>query len=490
MMDADVGFYGKLPSHGDFLRRRVSDAFVEVWDGWLQASVAASRAALGVRWLDIYLTSPVWRFACASGACGPSPVIGLMVPSVDRVGRYFPLALIAEMARDVSPITAALESASFFERAEQLMVDALASDTLNFDAFDASVTALRSELRDDALMPPVLLDTSAAALVNDATTDRWHIPIGSASLLGTVFHQLLSARLGALYGPLVVWWTEGSSMVEPGCLITSGLPDPDGFASFLDGSWTARRWGNVSARVDVVLEKPPESPPSRFRSAAATHVGRVRQVNQDAFLERSEIGLWAVADGLGGHRDGDIASRMVCDALADVNPQPSFADTIAAARQRLIQVNDQLLRERAHGPLAERSASTVVVLLARGSGGAMLWAGDSRVYRCRGGQLERLTCDHSVDDSDPATGRQISSTITRAIGIESKLLLDQEQAQVRPGDRFLLCSDGLTRIIPEAAIRDQMQRVDIRTAVDALMKAAMDAGAPDNVTVLIVEAES
>src|SRR5215470_6993527 len=77
-----IGFYGKLPSHGDFLRRRVADAFVGVWDGWLQECLAASRAALGESWLDVYLTSPAWRFACAAGASGPAPVVGVMAPSV------------------------------------------------------------------------------------------------------------------------------------------------------------------------------------------------------------------------------------------------------------------------------------------------------------------------------------------------------------------------------------------------------------------------
>ena len=93
----DVGFYGKLPSHGDFLRRRVSDGFVGVWDAWLQECVAASRDALADRWLDVYLTSPAWRFVCAPGACGQSAVAGVMVPSVDRVGRYFPLTVVAEL---------------------------------------------------------------------------------------------------------------------------------------------------------------------------------------------------------------------------------------------------------------------------------------------------------------------------------------------------------------------------------------------------------
>ena len=93
----EVGFYGKLPSHGDFLRRRVSDAFVGVWDGWLQECIAASRAILGERWLDVYLTSPAWRFACAAGTFGAAPIAGVMVPSVDRVGRYFHLTFVAEL---------------------------------------------------------------------------------------------------------------------------------------------------------------------------------------------------------------------------------------------------------------------------------------------------------------------------------------------------------------------------------------------------------
>ena len=102
-----VGFYGKLPSHGDFLRRRVSDAFVDAWDVWLRECLAASRTALGARWLDVYLTSPAWRFVCAAGACGPAPVIGIAAPSVDQVGRYFPLTLVAELPPEVSLVTAA-----------------------------------------------------------------------------------------------------------------------------------------------------------------------------------------------------------------------------------------------------------------------------------------------------------------------------------------------------------------------------------------------
>src|SRR5262245_49314569 len=118
----DVGFYGKLPSHGDFLARRVPDAFVGTWDPWLQECMAATRATLGDRWLDVYLTSPIWRFTCAAGACGPEGVAGIVVPSVDKVGRYFPLTIVAGLPRDVPPAAAAGALDEFFDRAERLAV--------------------------------------------------------------------------------------------------------------------------------------------------------------------------------------------------------------------------------------------------------------------------------------------------------------------------------------------------------------------------------
>jgi type VI secretion system protein ImpM len=464
----------------------VADAFVGVWDGWLQECIAASRAALGERWLDVYLTSPAWRFACAAGACGPAPVVGVMVPSVDRVGRYFPLTIVAQLPLDAPLMTAAAKAEGFFDRVERLVIETLGADVVDFERFDEELMMLGRDLE---LTSPVGVRLGpTAAQVLDDQQGAWQVPIGSAANLGSALEQLTTQRLAAIYEPLVLWWTDGSAKVEPSCLISKGLPHPDSFAALLDGAWATRRWQSVDAHVEETLARQEllveDMAPPRFRSAAATDVGRVREINQDSFIERTDVGIWAVADGLGGHSQGEVASRMVCDALADVVPNSSFDEVIEAARQRVSEVNEQLVRAATRAVNAVSSGSTVVALLTRGSRCAVLWAGDSRAYRWREGRLEQLTRDHSLAELEGA----VSTAITRAVGGEPTLLLDLYRDRVHAGDRFLLCSDGLTRMVPDSQIRAWMEHEDIRGAVEGLVKATLDAGAPDNVTALIVEA--
>ena len=487
-----VGFYGKLPSHGDFLRRRVSDAFVDRWDAWLRESLAASQTALGSRWLDVYLTSPAWRFACAAGACGPLPVIGVVAPSVDQVGRYFPLTLVAELPSDVNLMSAAWSAERFFERAEHLVIETLATERVDFDRFDHGVMALEQELAAIAVPPALVLDEEASAILTD-TPRAWRMQLGASSDVRTAFEQLLAMHLEAKYRPLVLCWTDGSAVVEPSCLIVKGLPDPSFYPALLEGSWATHRWRSVLAEIpdEATLPVAPVEAPAGalfVRSAAASDVGRVRTNNEDGFVERSDAGIWVVADGMGGHSHGEVASRMVCDALADFPLDGTFEEAVDAATRRVQDVNDHLLRSSMHAAPTHRCGSTVVVLLVRGARAAVLWAGDSRVYRLRGGRLEQLTRDHSAAELEGSNPLE-SSVITRAVGVEPDLQLDVYRDAVQPDDRFLLCSDGLTRVVPLPIITSLMQTPDIQEAVDGLIQATLDAGAPDNVTVLVAQVE-
>ena len=486
---ATVGFYGKLPSHGDFLRRRASDAFVHAWDSWLQAGMTSSRAGLGEAWLDVYLTSPAWRFACDAGACGSSPVAGVMVPSIDRVGRYFPLTIVAELPIDLAVTTVATRGVPFFDAAERLLVETLAAEPVNFERFDARVTDLSRELAwvDDE--DEVMLEPEAAAVLKGGA-GGWQVPIDSTGQLNGVFEQLLARHLSLAYRPLVLWWTEGSAIVDPSCLIGAGLPPASTFGGFLNGAWTQHRWRAVPARVQrpvAVEDQTLDLAAIQVRSAAATDVGRVRAINQDAYVERPDVGVWVVADGLGGHAHGEVASREVCDALAELGPVAEFDQLVTAARDRILQVNAHLFRQSERASLADRCGSTVVALLVRGSQGAVLWAGDSRVYRWRKGELTRLTTDHSIAEPD-AEGRQETNAITRAVGVAGTLLVDERRDVVRVGDRFLLCSDGLTRIVADAQLRDWLGQSDLPAMVSGLIGLALDGGGPDNVTVVVAEA--
>jgi serine/threonine protein phosphatase PrpC len=179
---------------------------------------------------------------------------------------------------------------------------------------------------------------------------------------------------------------------------------------------------------------------------------------------------------------------MVCDALADVGVSASVEDMIELVRQRVGDVNEQLIRAATRPVNAVSSGSTVVTLLVRGSTCAVLWAGDSRAYRWRNGGLQQLTRDHSLAALE---GPEVDShAITRAVGGEETLELDVIRDRVLPGDRFLLCSDGLSRTVSEERLADLMGQDDISQAVAEMIQATLAAGAPDNVTALVVEART
>jgi type VI secretion system protein ImpM len=487
----DVGFYGKLPSHGDFLARRVPDAFVGSWDQWLQEGMTATRLRLGAEWLNVYLTSPIWRFVCAAGACGPEMVAGILVPSVDKVGRYFPLTIVTALRTVPNPVFAADALSPFFDAAERLAVNTLELDAVDLAQFDAAVAAL-GQLAARVYEPTrIVLDRGAARVLTESSAQAWCLPIASPAELSASVLQLAAHRLAEMYSPLVLWWTAGSQLVTPSCLVTRGLPAAEQFVALLHGSWGEHLWAVVPAHVEFAAPAAGDTAlgdprPPVYRAAAATHIGAVRRVNQDAYLERTDVGLWVVADGVGGQQDGEVASRMVCDALGGFAPHASFEDMIDGTRERLHAVNDQLVRAATRPEHPVTSGSTVVALMARGTRCAVLWAGDSRVYRLRDGRMEQLTRDHSLAELEPA--HEDSHAITRAIGGDATLALDLFRDRVRPGDRFLLCSDGLSRVLWESDMAEWLAADDISVAAQGLVQETLDGGAPDNVTVLVVEA--
>jgi protein phosphatase len=237
--------------------------------------------------------------------------------------------------------------------------------------------------------------------------------------------------------------------------------------------------------------------PFRWTSASRSHPGRVREVNEDACLDQPEHGLWAVADGMGGHTLGDFASGLAVQGLTDLPAMADLEQRISAAIKRLQEVNHRLRGEalRREVPLI---GTTIAVLLAAGSLCSCLWAGDSRIYLYRAGRLRQLTRDHN--HLEAARSRRISSLddtlelpranfITRALGAEDTLHIDRVTVELLDGDIFLLCTDGLSNEVTELSIEQVLTPGICTLACDALIDMALDRDARDNITALVARAE-
>ena len=232
-----------------------------------------------------------------------------------------------------------------------------------------------------------------------------------------------------------------------------------------------------------------------YRSAARTHAGAVRERNEDAILDRPEIGLWAVADGAGGHQRGDYASGRIVAALGEVISPPSAALLIEDVRTRLSQVNQELREKAADiGPWA-MICSTVIVVLIADTRSCCLWAGDSRCYLLRAGELRQISHDHSyvqglVDrgeiEPEAAVDHPLANIVTNLLGSGDGLALEERWDQLVPGDILLLCSDGLCRALDDPDIAAILRDHPVERAADRLIESAVSRSAKDNVSVVVI----
>lgn len=232
-----------------------------------------------------------------------------------------------------------------------------------------------------------------------------------------------------------------------------------------------------------------------WHSAFVSHQGAVRAVNEDAFFDAPDIGVWAVADGMGGHEAGQLASSLIVDALDTIPQIESAEQRVTAVRGRLNGVN-QRLREIAQERYAGRIiGSTVAILLADDDEATCLWAGDSRVYLLRQGQLRRLTRDHSKVEEmiaegllqpSEAEGHRLANVITRAVGAQPELLLETRVEKARVGDRFLICSDGLTKTISDEELAGLLGNGSSESAAERILTLCLQRRPTDNVTLGVI----
>jgi serine/threonine protein phosphatase PrpC len=227
-------------------------------------------------------------------------------------------------------------------------------------------------------------------------------------------------------------------------------------------------------------------------------VGRVRSLNEDALLDRGDIGLWVVADGMGGHAAGDFASQAIVDALGQVAPPSGGSSFLRDVEERIQVAHAALRRESLARGSGGIIGSTVVALLAWNRHYACVWAGDSRLYLLRDGALRQVSRDHSLVQDlvdagelapEQAESHPQANVVTRAVGAVEHLVLDKTHEQISVGDMFLLCSDGLTRHVSDQEIAAVLTDETAPGAAQVLIDLALERGARDNVTTVVVRCE-
>jgi len=243
MQSGETGFFGKIPSQGDFVTRRLPGGFVQVWDAWLQRCSSYGREALGADWEQLYRDAPIWWFLLAPGTCGDSSWAGLIQPSVDRVGRLFPLTVAAELSGDLDVLETLVAARTWYAAVEH---EAAA-------AFDPEVKLERLDARVQALQFP------AQAMVRADSADDT-LPIAERAITALSVPASANADFSAVRAALrdaqvnvghayCVWLNASPGPVEPVLLVTKALPEPRLACAFLDGRWEVHGWERGTADI-------------------------------------------------------------------------------------------------------------------------------------------------------------------------------------------------------------------------------------------------
>lgn len=231
LQQEQTGIFGKLPAHGDFLHRNLPSRVINVWDEWLQAFVANTQERLGESWLEIYLTSPIWRYCLSQGVVDDNQWAGIVLPSVDRVGRYFPFSIMRKISNGLAPSEFVETGVQWYEEIENLALQAL-DGQLQIDALLDALNQLSPPGGSQYIRQPA--GPAEAGVVVDFDYEQGQI-------LNTMPH-LLDLFIKTTFNCYSVWQTAGSDRVMPCVFVIPGMPPVSGGAAMLDGLWEHWEW--------------------------------------------------------------------------------------------------------------------------------------------------------------------------------------------------------------------------------------------------------
>lgn len=241
-------------------------------------------------------------------------------------------------------------------------------------------------------------------------------------------------------------------------------------------------------------------PPSGFQisSNGVTHTGHVRSKNEDSILINADESVWLVADGMGGHHAGDFASQTLTNNISLFKQQPVLGDSILLLEENILNSN-AIIRKKSHKLGRDATiGSTVVCVYIWQDYLFTFWAGDSRLYRHREGQLKRLTEDHSYVEelvkmgkieAKDAEAHPAANVVLKAVGIDEHLCLDFEYFEMQDGDVYIICSDGLYKDLAESLIEPiiESNNIDMEALSKVLLATSLDAGGTDNTSIITLK---
>lgn len=521
MPGAAAGFFGKLPSAGDFVQRRLPASFVDAWDRHFETAVAHSREALGGAWLEAFHASPVWHFVLAPGVCGQTGWGGVTGPGADRVGRCFPMVIAAPLTDAAAAIR---DGAAWFVRAERLHLAAQADASLGVERFDEEVAAL-SGLLDGRSSP----SADPWSEIDWAAATHWRIPLPQPEGATTALADLWT-RLSGVPGRWCMWWTEGAGRVPPSVLVTDGLPRAEAYAGLLDagqgmGSWRSTGgFDNAPAPVASFAAAPPPppeswlpddldlladlevtsstaavvAPDSATRVALAdadltVPVGRVDQVTGLAVLQRPDVGLSLVAAEVGRADPRQQAVAAVA-AIAGDMLGAELIGGMQVLRTRIMALNPQLRQfgEDLLDPVPEDCA--VIAAHVADGHAALLRIGAAAGWHWRRGRLQPFFARSDAPPAVTSSGDDLDdllfspvSLAAPGLGATAQPTCGEVSCAIQNGDRLLLmASHPLLQLPPELLARS----LGASSCTEARARIALAAGLgpdPDHWPLAIIE---
>ncbi len=449
-MQADtIGFFGKLPTHGDFVSSALGSRLQSEIDQWVHNGLLALEAALGSDWRRLFHATNAWRFVVGKGVWAPSAVAGVLLPSRDRVGRSFPLIIAAQLQRFSGQLRDLCEDDSWFTAAEAL---AETSDKADFEMqrFVEGIKRLR------------------APFIDKRSTTTQLETVGNAP------------------PPASLWWR-----INPGTRHGKGFrtvtaPAAQDFVRLITAdvrkvAETAEPAAHSAAPIPIEPQQRTKAarPDFAIAHSHASHAGTRLSLNADALLVSAAPHVYAIADGVGDGIGAIEAARITTGILAGIPQREALPLLVQDIKSKLSHAHAIL---RAKAATAEREppiASVVTATLLDGEFTA-IWAGDARCYLLRDGMMRLLTHDH-IDIG-------LRRTLGRALGLKDQFVSEAVGDQLQSGDRLLLASAPLSRTLTDRVIAEILIETPLEQAAAALIQEALIANCRENVSAIVIGA--